>query len=87
MASCLAKNVPLEKRGQFGYGDVWTWTAIDADSKLCVSWLIGTRDLDTAREFQALGVDRVVPLLGSDDPDEARSRIDALAEIATSLGN
>src|SRR5256885_6262850 len=25
------KNVPEEKRGQFGYGDVWTWTAIDAD--------------------------------------------------------
>ena len=46
-----AKNVPAEKKGEFGYGDVWTWTAIDADSKLCVSWLIGTRDLDTAREF------------------------------------
>src|SRR5579859_4403989 len=27
-----AKNVPQEKRGEFGYGDVWTWTAIDADS-------------------------------------------------------
>jgi len=25
------KNVPAEKRGEFGYGDVWTWTAIDAD--------------------------------------------------------
>jgi hypothetical protein len=37
--------------------------------------------------LQALGVDRVVPLLGSDDPDEARSRIDDLAEIANSLGN
>ena len=46
-----AKNVPAEHKGEFGYGDVWTWTAIDADSKLCVSWLIGTRDLDTAREF------------------------------------
>lgn len=43
---CYAKqkNVPLEKRGEFGYGDVWTWTAIDADSKLCVSWLVGGRD-------------------------------------------
>ena len=29
-----AKNVPAEKQGQFGYGDVWTWTAIDADTKL-----------------------------------------------------
>src|SRR2546421_7853586 len=32
---CYARkqNVPADKRGQFGYGDVWTWTAIDADSK------------------------------------------------------
>src|ERR1700693_4596490 len=29
-----AKNVPEEKRGQFGFGDVWTWTAICADTKL-----------------------------------------------------
>src|SRR5207244_1489070 len=29
-----AKNVPEEHRGEFGYGDVWTWTAIDPDSKL-----------------------------------------------------
>jgi IS1 family transposase len=50
---CYAKrkNVPLEKQGEFGYGDVWTWTAIDADSKLCVSWLVGTRDADDALEF------------------------------------
>ena len=27
-----AKNVPDEHRGEFGYGDVWTWTAIDSDS-------------------------------------------------------
>ena len=29
-----AKNVPEEKRGTLGYGDVWTWTAIDAETKL-----------------------------------------------------
>lgn len=46
-----AKNVPMEHKGEFGYGDVWTWTAIDADSKLCVSWMVGTRDAWTAREF------------------------------------
>jgi IS1 family transposase len=45
------KNVPLEKRGEFGYGDVWTWTAIDADSKLIVSWLVGERDAGYATEF------------------------------------
>jgi len=32
-------------------GDVWTWTAIDADSKLIVSWLIGGRDAGYAWEF------------------------------------
>jgi IS1 family transposase len=50
---CYAKekNVPQEKRGQFGFGDVWTWTAIDADSKLMVAYLVGQRDLGYATEF------------------------------------
>jgi IS1 family transposase len=46
-----AKNVPARLAGQFGIGDVWTFTAIDADSKLCVSWLVGPRDGGTATEF------------------------------------
>src|SRR5438270_7890092 len=46
-----AKNVPAEKRGTFGYGDVWTWTAIDADSKLMISWRVGARDASNAYEF------------------------------------
>jgi len=45
------KNVPQEKRGQFGYGDVWTWTALDADTKLIVSWRVGDRSARTANEF------------------------------------
>src|SRR5712692_4926057 len=50
---CYAKqkNVPADKQGQFGYGDVWTWVALDADSKLVVSWMIGTRGAGTAYEF------------------------------------
>jgi IS1 family transposase len=48
-----AKNVPADKQGQFGYGDVWTWTAIDADTKLCVSWLVSTRDAGAAYEFMS----------------------------------
>lgn len=28
------KNVPQDKKGVFGYGDIWTWTAIDAETKL-----------------------------------------------------
>jgi len=46
-----AKNVPEEKKGSFGVGDVWTWTAIDADSKLLISYLVGGRDADYAYHF------------------------------------
>jgi IS1 family transposase len=45
-----AKNTSPEKKAA-GWGDVWTWTAIDADTKLCVSYLVGGRDLGWAREF------------------------------------
>jgi IS1 family transposase len=45
------RNVPADKRGQFGYGDTWTWTAIDADSKLVVSYLVGLRDAGYAHVF------------------------------------
>lgn len=45
------KNVPECKRGQFGFGDVWTWTAIDADTKLVPSFQVGNRDMQTARMF------------------------------------
>ena len=52
-AFCYSKqrNVPSEHRGEFGYGDVWTWTAIDADSKLILSWLVADRDADAALTF------------------------------------
>src|SRR5216684_1580165 len=46
-----AKNVPADKRGTFGYGDVWTWTAIDADTKLVPSWFVGNRDAESASFF------------------------------------
>ena len=46
-----AKNVPADKKGEFGYGDVWTWVVIDADRKLVLSWLVGLRDGDYATEF------------------------------------
>ncbi len=45
------KNVPEDKRGQLGYGDVWTWTAIDADTKLVPVWLVGARDGEHACAF------------------------------------
>jgi IS1 family transposase len=46
-----AKNVPEDKRGEFGFGDVWTFVAIDADTKLVPSWMIGGRDPETAALF------------------------------------
>lgn len=36
---------------KIGRGDVWTWTAIDADTKLIVSWAVGDRDAETASIF------------------------------------
>jgi IS1 family transposase len=50
---CYAKekNVPENKKGQFGFGDVWTWVAIDADTKLIPCFTIGNRDFQSARMF------------------------------------
>jgi IS1 family transposase len=49
---CYAKekNVPPDKKGIFGYGDVWTFAAICADTKLVPSWLVGSRDTGSATE-------------------------------------
>jgi IS1 family transposase len=44
------KNATPEQKAE-GCGDVWTWTAIDADTKLCVSWLVGGRDAGWAMDF------------------------------------
>lgn len=45
------KNVATAKAAPYGAGDTWTWTAIDADSKFIVSWLVGERDGDSAAWF------------------------------------
>lgn len=45
------KNVADAKAAPEGAGDTWTWTALDADSKLIVSWLVGGRDADYADAF------------------------------------
>ncbi len=45
-----ARNVPEEKKDS-GMGDVWTWVAVDADSKVVVSYLCGGRDAGWANEF------------------------------------
>lgn len=43
------RNIPEGREDE--YGDIWTWTAIDADTKLAPSWLVGARDAATAHEF------------------------------------
>lgn len=45
------RNVPDELAGSFGLGDVYTWTAIDADTKLVPCWHVGTRTVESARFF------------------------------------
>lgn len=52
---CYAKaaNLPKAKAAPEGAGDVWTWSAIDADSKLIISWFVGGRHGDAAYEFMA----------------------------------
>jgi IS1 family transposase len=47
---CKQANIP-EGYEDDDLGSVWTWTAIDADSKLVITWLVGDRTADTAHEF------------------------------------
>jgi IS1 family transposase len=61
-----AKNVRPEKKAE-GWGDVWTWTGLDADTKLCVSYLVGGRDGGWAKEFM----------------QDCASRIDGRVQITT----
>ena len=44
------KNV-TEEQMKKGAGDCWTWTAIDADTKLIISYALGDRGINTARFF------------------------------------
>jgi IS1 family transposase len=50
---CYAKekNLREELRGKFGYGDVWTWTAICEETKIVPCWLVGGRGARSAHRF------------------------------------
>jgi len=52
---CYAKdkNLPDTMRGEPGVGSMWTWTALDAESKLIISWRLGARDAANAHRFMA----------------------------------
>src|SRR5271156_1065390 len=54
-----AKNVTLEQKAA-GWGDVWTWTAIDADTKLIVSYLVGGRTAGWANDFMMDCSERII---------------------------
>jgi IS1 family transposase len=53
------KNVTPEQE-QKGWGDSWTWTAIDADTKLCVTYYVGNRDRFAAYNFMCDCADRII---------------------------
>jgi IS1 family transposase len=53
-----AKNVSAEKK-EIGWGDVWTWVGIDADTKLVVSYLVGGRGADWAMDFMQDAASRI----------------------------
>src|SRR2546423_4627087 len=46
-----AKNVPEKRKAEYGVGDVWTWVALDPDSKLVVTWRVGNRSAEDAERF------------------------------------
>lgn len=48
---CKGKNVPADKKGSSDIGDVWTWVALDAETKLVAAWYIGDRDAEAAMFF------------------------------------
>ena len=50
---CYAKdkNVPEEMKGQPGVGSVWTWVALDPDTKLVPCWFVSSRDAGAAYHF------------------------------------
>ncbi len=53
------KNLSDDQKGKFGIGSIWTWTAIDADSKLIAAYHVGTRDAGCAYEFMTDLAERV----------------------------
>jgi IS1 family transposase len=53
------KNATPKQKSE-GWGDVWTWTALDADTKLMVSYMVGKRDLGWARDFMTDCAERIV---------------------------
>ena len=70
-----AKNVHADRQGELGYGDVWTWTAIDAETKLVPCWHVGGRNGRDAWVFMKDLAGRAqVPRPADDGRSQAVSR-------------
>ncbi len=65
--NCKARAVKTAKAPVTGAGDIWTWTALDSDSKMILSWLVGGRDSGYAVEFM----------------DDLRSRLATRVQVTT----
>src|SRR5207249_3589936 len=64
---CYSKEKNRPADDSIRAGDVWTWTAIDSDSKLICSYLVGNRDFVCARAFM----------------DDLASRLDGRVQLST----
>ncbi|HEY1858357.1 IS1 family transposase [Acidocella sp.] len=78
---CYAKkrNVEAAKAAPEGAGDVWTWTALDADSKLVISYLVANRDAPSAYAFMADLAGRLASQVQL-TTDNLRSYLDAVED-------
>lgn len=72
------KNVETAKSAPQGAGDLWTWTAIDPESKLIISWMVGDRDADSANTFMCDLADRLSNRIQL-TTDGLKSYLDAVA--------
>ena len=73
------RNVEDAKAAPEGAGDAWTWTAIDADSKLIVSYLVGKRDAECAHIFMRDVADRLATRVQL-TTDALKSYLDAVED-------
>ena len=55
------KNVPIQSEGASSIGDVWTWTAIDTETRLVPSWLVGRREQQDCHAFLSDLRSRIAP--------------------------
>ncbi len=74
------KNVAKAKAAPEGAGDVWTWTAIDAETKLIPCWHVGTRDAGAAYEFMQDRAGRLANLRATDHTDGYKPYLQAVED-------